>query len=84
MVLSDGDDSNEEPLSAGEDEGAAAKRVFGDSEVASVSRTVERSPLKPAMTMMISLDLRYCLRMILLLVMTGLSHLLMMTLMILP
>ena len=50
LVSSDGDDSNEEPLSAGEDEEAAAKRVFGDSEVASVSRTVERSPVKPGMT----------------------------------
>ena len=50
LVSSDGDDSNEEPLSAGEDEVAAAKRVFGDSEVASVSRTVERSPVKPGMT----------------------------------
>ena len=50
LVSSDGDDSNEEPLSAEEDEGAAAKRVFGDSEVASVSRTVERSPVKPGMT----------------------------------
>lgn len=50
LVSSDGDDSNEEPLSAGEDEGAAAKRVFGDSEVASVSRTVERSPVKSGMT----------------------------------
>jgi len=50
LVSSDGDDSNEEPLSAGEDEGAAAKRVFGDSEVASVSRTVERSPVKQGMT----------------------------------
>ena len=50
LVSSDGDRGNEEPLSAGEDEGAAAKRVFGDSEVASVSRTVERSPVKPGMT----------------------------------
>ena len=50
LVSSDGDDSNEEPLSAGEDEGAAAKRVFGDAEVASVSRTVERSPVKSGMT----------------------------------
>ena len=50
LVSSDGDDSNEEPLSAGEDEDAAAKRVFGDSEVASVSRTVERSPVKPGMS----------------------------------
>ena len=50
LVSSDGDDSNKEPLSAEEDEGAAAKRVFGDSEVASVSRTVEISPVKPGMT----------------------------------
>ena len=50
LVSSDGDDSNEEPLSAEEDEGAAAKRVFGDSEVASVSIAVERSPVKPGMT----------------------------------
>lgn len=50
LVSSDGDRGNEEPLSAGEDEEAAAKRVFGDSEVASVSRTVERSPVKPGMT----------------------------------
>jgi hypothetical protein len=49
-VSSDGDDRNEEPLSAGEDEGAAAKRVFGDSEVASVSIAVERSPVKSEMT----------------------------------
>ena len=50
LVSSDGDDSNEVPLSAGEDEGAAAKRVFGDSEVASVSIAVERSPVKSVMT----------------------------------
>ena len=50
LVSSDGDRGNEEPLSAGEDEGAAAKRVFGYSEVASVSRTVERSPVKSGMT----------------------------------
>ena len=50
LVSSDGDDSNEEPLNAGEDEGAAAKRVFGDSEVASVSIAVERSPVKSGMT----------------------------------
>ena len=50
LVSSDGDDSNEEPLSAEEDEGAAAKRMFGDSEVASASRTVERSPVNPGMT----------------------------------
>ena len=50
LVSSDGDRGNEKPLSAGEDEEAAAKRVFGDSEVASVSRTVERSPVKLGMT----------------------------------
>ena len=50
LVSSDGGDRNEEPLSAGEDEGAAAKRVFGDSEVASVSIAVERSPVKSEMT----------------------------------
>ena len=50
LVSSDGDRGNEEPLSAGEDEGAAAKRVFGDSEVASVSIAVERSPVKSEMT----------------------------------
>lgn len=50
LVSSDGDRDNEEPLSAGEDEEAAAKRVFGDSEVASVSIAVERSPVKPGMT----------------------------------
>lgn len=50
LVSSDGDRGNEEPLSAGEDEEAAAKRVFGDSEVASVSIAVERSPVKPVMT----------------------------------
>lgn len=48
LVSSDGDRCNEEPLSDGED--AAAKRVFGDSEVASVSIAVERSPVKPVMT----------------------------------
>lgn len=50
LVSSDGDRGNEEPLSAGEDEEAAAKRVFGDSEVASVSIAVERSSVKPGMT----------------------------------
>lgn len=50
LVSSDGDDVKEKPLVVAEDEGAAAKRVFGDSEVASVSRTVERSPVKPGMT----------------------------------
>ena len=50
LVSSDGDDSNKEPLSAGEDEGAAAKRVFGDSYVSVAGSAVERSPVKPGMT----------------------------------
>ena len=50
LVSSDGDDSNEEPLSAGEDEGAAAKRVFGDSNISVAGSVVERSPVKPGMT----------------------------------
>lgn len=50
LVSSDGDDSNKEPLSAGEDEGAAAKRVFGDSNVSVAGSAVERSPVKPGMT----------------------------------
>ena len=50
LVSSDGDDSNEEPLSAGEDEGAAAKRVFGDSDVSVVGSAIERSQVKPGMT----------------------------------
>lgn len=50
LVSSDGDDSNEEPLSAGEDEGAAAKRVFGDSNISVAGSAVERSPVKPGMT----------------------------------
>ena len=41
LVSSDGDDSNEEPLSVEEDEGAAAKRVFGDSEVSGNSGKME-------------------------------------------
>ena len=50
LVSSDGDDRNEELLSAGEDEGAAAKRVFGDSNVSVAGSAVERSPVKPGMT----------------------------------
>ena len=50
LVSSDGDDVKDKPLVVAEDEEAAAKRVFGDSEVASISRTVERSPVKPGMT----------------------------------
>ena len=50
LVSSDGDRGNEEPLSDGEDEGAAAKRVFGDSEVSVAGSAIERSPVKPGMT----------------------------------
>ena len=50
LVSSDGDDVKEKPLVVAEDEEAAAKRVFGDSEVASVGRTVEKSLVKPGMT----------------------------------
>lgn len=50
LVSSDGDDVKEKPFVVAEDEEAAAKRVFGDSEVSSVSRTVGRSPVKPGMT----------------------------------
>ena len=50
LVSSDGDRANEEPLSAGEDEGAAAKRVFGDSDDSSVSGYAERSPAGSGMT----------------------------------
>ena len=50
LVSSDGDRGNEEPLSAGEDEEAAAKRVFGDSNISVAGSAVERSPVKPGMT----------------------------------
>ena len=50
LVSSDGDRGNEEPLSAGEDEEAAAKRVFGDFNVSVAGSAVERSPVKPGMT----------------------------------
>ena len=50
LVSSDGNDVEQKQSVVIEDEGAAAKRVFGDSEVASVSRTVERFPVKPGMT----------------------------------
>ena len=50
LVSSDGDRGNEEPLSAGEDEGAAAKRVFGDSNVSVAGSALERFPVKPGMT----------------------------------
>ena len=50
LVSSEGNDVNEKPSIVIEDEDAAAKRVFGDSDVTSVSIAVERSPVKPGMT----------------------------------
>ena len=50
LVSSDSNEVKEKPSIVIEDEDAAAKRVFGDSEVASVSIAVERSPVKSGMT----------------------------------
>ncbi len=50
LVSSEGNDVKEKPSIVIEDEDAAAKRVFGDSDVTSVSIAVERSPVKPGMT----------------------------------
>ena len=50
LVSSDGDDVKEKPLVVAEDEEAAAKRVFGDSNVSVAGSVVERSPVKPGMT----------------------------------
>ena len=50
LVSSDSNEVKEKLSIVIEDEDAAAKRVFGDSEVASVSIAVERSPVKPGMT----------------------------------
>ena len=50
LVSSDSNEVKEKPSIVIEDEDAAAKRVFGDSDVASVSIAVERSPVKPGMT----------------------------------
>jgi hypothetical protein len=50
LVSSDSNEVQEKPSIVIEDEDAAAKRVFGDSDVASVSIAVERSPVKPGMT----------------------------------
>lgn len=50
LVSSDGDDVKEKPLVVTEDEEAAAKRVFGDSNVSVAGSAVERSPVKPGMT----------------------------------
>lgn len=50
LVSSDGDDVKEKPLVVAEDEEAAAKRVFGDSNVSVAGSAVERSPVKSGMT----------------------------------
>lgn len=50
LVSSDGDDVKEKPLVVAEDEEAAAKRVFGDSNVSVAGSAVERFPVKPGMT----------------------------------
>ena len=50
LVSSDSNEVKEKPSIVIEDEDAAAKRVFGDSDVASVSIAVDRSPVKPRMT----------------------------------
>ena len=50
LVSSDGNDVKEKQSIVIEDEGAAAKRVFGDSDVSVAGSAVERSPFKPGMT----------------------------------
>lgn len=50
LMSSDGDDVKEKQSIVIEDEGAAAKRVFGDSDVSVAGSAVERSPVKPGMT----------------------------------
>ena len=50
LVSSKGNDVKEKPSFVIEDEGAAAKRVFGDSNVSVAGSDVERSPVKPGMT----------------------------------
>lgn len=50
LVSSDGDDVKEKPLVVAEDDEAAAKRVFGDSNISVAGSAVERSPVKPGMT----------------------------------
>ena len=49
LVSSDSNEVKEKPSIAIEDE-AAAKRVFGDSEVSVAGSAVERSPVRPRMT----------------------------------
>ena len=50
LVSSDGNDVEQKQLVVIEDEGAAAKRVFGDSNVSVAGTAVERSQVKPGMT----------------------------------
>ena len=50
LVSSDGDDVKEKPLVVAEDQEAAAKRVFGDSNISVAGSAVERSPVKSGMT----------------------------------
>ena len=50
LMSSDGDDVKEKQSIVIEDESAAAKRVFGDSDVSVAGSAVERSPVKPGMT----------------------------------
>lgn len=50
LLSSDNNEVKEKPSIVIEDEGAAAKRVFGDSDVSVVGSAIERSPVKPGMT----------------------------------
>lgn len=50
LVSSKGNDVKEKQSIVIEDEGAAAKRVFGDSDVSVVGSAIERSQVKPGMT----------------------------------
>lgn len=50
LASSDGNDVEQKQSVVIEDEGAAAKRVFGDSNISVAGSAVERSPVKPGMT----------------------------------
>ena len=50
LVSSDSNEVKEKPSIVIEDEDAAAKRVFGDSEASVAGSAIERSPVKPGMT----------------------------------
>ena len=50
LVSSDNNEVKEKPSIVIEDEDAAAKRVFGDSEVSVAGSAIERSSVKPGMT----------------------------------